>query len=1010
MKTKYLLTAVATVVLGCWGLPALAQEEEKLRPETNNTDVTEWIVNHSFDKNTTTGWQNAEGVWGFGGGSLNYYKGTPEVYGRAFDSWQDLTAIPAGKYSVTVQAWCNRSNRSYFYNISTIGGYKDIMVGDGISGNLQTVTEYFQENPDNRKLTLADIVVIDGELRIGIKWNGLVRDGWVVFDNFKLTYVDDGYAEIKAAYETKKTEASSIVSGNYPKGLRDRLSTLLKSTVADNSDGYATAWVDLNDITSLCTSDETSELMKVIDAYTKMAEGNETLTKTVDDAESVANTSLATVTTTAEITAITETFSNTCKTAIEENAVDKVIDISTFENGDITGWSGSTPGPEWGVEEFYNVTFDFHKSLSYLPSGWYQITLNAFYRVIKDAGVTYKAGKEINTYRIYANDYELPMMALYEEIGTTGGDANYPTWRSEANANFENGKYLNTINVLVTDGNLTFGLKNLTWVNTCWCCFDNVKVTYKGSDLSTMYTAMSEQALANAAKVNTSYVEKMTTIINENKPASEDAYTVTHIETLRDAMKEYIELRNAKAQYLIDDKFGLHTSKKDALLAVSEATEEVASAFNSSFTDAENAFNTVQSVEDVNAIIPTLETARLTFIENSLPKVGDVSTVLLKDAACTDDAGRYWFRNGNAGGYVENQEAFNNDVYSGNGICYWNGTAQTNIKMIWQDTFAPRPGIYRFTAYAGTALAVANPATYSGNAYVFCNEDQTLVTDCKYAPYTAEINITSSDLGTLLSVGLYAGLDNAATWAMMANTKLEYLGLEQLELDEKDETYEAPVGEKHVDVTLTRSLKSGDKWNTFCVPFDMTAEQLAENHITEVRTLKETSEVQGEAITLFFDKVDEIKASVPCLVKVGEDYTGTISMKNITVNAAEPGSLLSTPGITMQGNYAAMNVPQGAFFINNNVFYEADVTNVSLKGFRAYITIEEPAIEVNRMLINIDGEVTGIEEVLGSETSDEAVDVYTLSGVKMKSGVKRSEALDGLQRGIYVVNGEKVVK
>lgn len=38
------------------------------------------------------------------------------------------------------------------------------------------------------------------------------------------------------------------------------------------------------------------------------------------------------------------------------------------------------------------------------------------------------------------------------------------------------------------------------------------------------------------------------------------------------------------------------------------------------------------------------------------------------------------------------------------------------------------------------------------------------------------------------------------------------------------------------------------------------------------------------------------------------------------------------------------------------------------------------------------------------------VDVYSILGVRVKSSVKQAEALDGLQRGIYIVDGKKVIK
>ena len=45
-----------------------------------------------------------------------------------------------------------------------------------------------------------------------------------------------------------------------------------------------------------------------------------------------------------------------------------------------------------------------------------------------------------------------------------------------------------------------------------------------------------------------------------------------------------------------------------------------------------------------------------------------------------------------------------------------------------------------------------------------------------------------------------------------------------------------------------------------------------------------------------------------------------------------------------------------------------------------------------------------------ADDPDKRVDVYTILGVQAKSQVKKSEALDGLQRGIYIVDGKKVIK
>ena len=115
-------------------------------------------------------------------------------------------------------------------------------------------------------------------------------------------------------------------------------------------------------------------------------------------------------------------------------------------------------------------------------------------------------------------------------------------------------------------------------------------------------------------------------------------------------------------------------------------------------------------------------------------------------------------------------------------------------------------------------------------------------------------------------------------------------------------------------------------------------------------------------------------------------------------------------GVKLQGNYVSGYVPLNAYFISDNMFYLADVENSAvLKGFRAYVTVEGNAsmAGVNRMLIDF-GDATGIENVQAGE-ADKLVDVVTLDGMTVKAGVKKSEALDGLQKGIYIVGGKKYV-
>ena len=52
---------------------------------------------------------------------------------------------------------------------------------------------------------------------------------------------------------------------------------------------------------------------------------------------------------------------------------------------------------------------------------------------------------------------------------------------------------------------------------------------------------------------------------------------------------------------------------------------------------------------------------------------------------------------------------------------------------------------------------------------------------------------------------------------------------------------------------------------------------------------------------------------------------------------------------------------------------------------------------------------TGVADVAFAD-EESSVDVYSVSGVRVRSGVKVAGALDGLPKGIYIVNGKKILK
>lgn len=82
----------------------------------------------------------------------------------------------------------------------------------------------------------------------------------------------------------------------------------------------------------------------------------------------------------------------------------------------------------------------------------------------------------------------------------------------------------------------------------------------------------------------------------------------------------------------------------------------------------------------------------------------------------------------------------------------------------------------------------------------------------------------------------------------------------------------------------------------------------------------------------------------------------------------------------------------------------AAFTNEANKAYLALPT----AVAQNVRGFGLEGDgTTGIDQIVNGET---LVNVYTIDGIIVRKQVKESQALNGLKKGIYIVNGKKVIK
>ena len=163
-------------------------------------------------------------------------------------------------------------------------------------------------------------------------------------------------------------------------------------------------------------------------------------------------------------------------------------------------WQNSTWNENWGnksggepyyrcAEEF-NRTFDVHQVASGVPNGKYQLTCQGYYR----AGGYGDNDATTQNAILYLNNDEAHLMNIVSG-GADSQNGPYevqcagkwvPNGMNTASQVFFDGAYTgNSVTSVVTDGNVTIGVKKTTGIVNDWTIFTNFKLQYLGQTLNT---------------------------------------------------------------------------------------------------------------------------------------------------------------------------------------------------------------------------------------------------------------------------------------------------------------------------------------------------------------------------------------------------------------------------------------------------------------------------------------------------------------------------------------------
>lgn len=232
---------------------------------------------------------------------------------------------------------------------------------------------------------------------------------------------------------------------------------------------------------------------------------------------------------------------------------------------------------------------------------------------------------------------------------------------------------------------------------------------------------------------------------------------------------------------------------------------------------------------------------------------------------------------------------------------------------------------------------------------------------------------------------------------------IEYVAVKPVTLDESQNNTETISGnaDKTVNVKLTRTLKA-DVWNTFCVPFDVTIEGSPLEGAT-IKQIASVTEKDDGAVINFVDVLATLEAGKAYLVRTATAIVNP-TFNGVTVKNVTPTNCSGNDNYQLIGIYSPLNIDASlygkVFGINNQDKLAKVKENTSIKGMRAYFLLANSATAAK---LNFGGELTGIDAVDNGEAVMTGK-VYNLNGQYV------GNSLEGLKKGVYIVNGKKVLK
>ena len=989
---------------GQWRLIKIGTEDAT---EEKPQDVSYLITNPDFDiirdengnKRHLRGWE----------GEPTANNSCAERYNMNFDVYQVKTALPNGKYRVSCQG---------FYRAGG-GDSKDkdtknaILYANAEETPLMNILEEegnYSVKPNNMaqaqesfsaglyKNNSVEVTVVDGTLRFGIKKSKQITADWTIFDTFRLEYLGevDLNAAAVAEFKVLQDEGNAL--------LQDEAYAIVKGTEV---------YVALQNVIA---KEATAENLAELKAEYYSAKNAFVDLKVSYEAWDAAYAAEKTV---LEGLGISEQFANRPNTAAEAAKGAQTMNVAEYDAvvkdyttdiklGDwITSGAANFNNEHWSGKVVNYLNQDDSNGKGWNANSWsmsasQEITLPAGEYVFKAAGR--KSADATMTLSVKNGETSLGEVVNFPSGNRGRGIA------TDGTASFEGASYACKNEgygwqwrfvpfTLTEETTITISIEAGANLKHNWASFGDYSVMAKPN------TAASEVAYnlaieaANAALAN----EANQVVTGEEKTKLEDAIdadkgtTVESIDAATAAVKAATETYVAAVasyQALADAKtmeldFAYASAEKKTAFAEALQVEAATSAKDA--TDKTNAIYTAaRAYAESNGMAEGVEGA----VDCTASVVNANFADKLNGWSSSQNGGNLQTLSGES---WTTSEGVNNTPY----YDYYNGEA--NNQHAYQNVSGLKAGKYIVTIKA-RALA-------GFNLYMLINDEKKVdineigntggLFGRGWNDYTAEFEVGNDGMVKLEVANMPA--QNQAGWFGFGDVRLfKVADLDAITLNE-DETCTPEA--KVADVTLNRTLTT--HWNSIVLPFAVSKEQIAAQfgEGTVVAAYKDAT-VGETSTTLNFEVVEEMQANVPYLIKPAQaGYTYTF--QGVAIKAAD-NLEVGEGEIKFVGNYEnGKQLTKGDYFIdaNRNKFYSANGTE-TMKAFRA-IFVSTAAAPAKAMFFSIrgnNGETTGIENV--KTLAGKTFDVYSIDGMLVR---KNATNLNGLAKGVYVVNGKKYI-